>query len=641
MNQEINYIEQVANLLHKNNSASFKQLLNNPKPLKKITFLNKVLPNINEYFITEKSDGERCLLFIRQNSIFYITGSTVTPIKINSSSQFNKIANSVFDCELINGETYIFDIIEFTSRNISKDPFEKRWSILQDIKPHINETSNNTKIHIKNIHKLTNANYQQKILDVYKHQSKKLKYEIDGIIFIQGGKNYNNTLNLKWKPPHLLTIDFLAIENGDSIILTNGINQYLQDVYKLQLTEIMQRLSKPFIIDDNYKPVPFCNSLKPNLFIVEKKNLLYSDANKIELGKNRLNGTIIELSYDLKDDKWILHRTRDDRILELKSGKYYGNNFKVAEDTFVSIINPLTFKDLTAKSVEHLQKNMYFQKQDDSYKYVKSFNNFVKSELIKKEANRKFIIELGIGRGGDLKKYIDNKIEYVLGIENDLDAIEELMERKHRIFKNDGLILNIVHADLTSSYIKVNNKIYESYSGVEKYIEYPPIHSIKANAIFCSFAFHYFVENAAASNNIISFIDHWLNEGCKLYITTFDGQKVFDFLKEKKWKWKTEKYMIEYIGKPPDKFNGFGHKIKTRLPFSNKIMEEYLVDFDNIEKIFKRKGISIHNSGSFLDFMAEYNMKFGENNKQKNIIPSDDDLDFIGLYKFVIFTKSN
>src|SRR6185436_2815278 len=299
-------------------------------------------------------------------------------------------------------------------------------------------------------------------------------------------------------------------------------------------------------ITDKYFPIPFYNSLMPNILQYE------ASAESADL-----HGHIIELSLDSKK-RWKFHRIRTDRDIELKSGKYFGNNYKVAETTLSAILNPLTFADLVSSKGVIISR-MYFKKQDDTYHHIKKFNNYVKRILISKHTSGN-VIDLASGRGGDLAKYVGSNAKHILMLETDINAIDEVINRKYTIKTTIPFDLNIFQIDLTHEY-KKNIKIIDAILP-NKLVDTLVNRSSKnggtlvnrssknggtlvdrssknggtlvdrssknGGTLFCHFAMHYFVETAKSATNIIRFIDHYLQKGELFIMTIFNGQRVFD-----------------------------------------------------------------------------------------------------------------
>lgn len=589
MNDIIKYI---GNKINKSWATSFKQLGNNPLALNKLNFTNDVLQNIENYYITDKSDGERVFLMINNTESKIIFSNSVLKIDLVMDSEY------IFDCEYINNTVYIFDVIIFKGKNVSNNNFKIRHDIILKFE--------NPSIKKKIFYPLDIQTYQNKLISLYKY-NKIAEYNTDGIIFTNITSNYKDTLNYKWKPVEYLTIDFLAVKdtsNSNNYILMVGITDKMFKQFGIKLQNNYSELIKslPFKTNNEYFPIPFYNSIAE----------VYTFNSKLDI-----HGHIVELSYIIDKKEWKFHRIRTDRDIELKTGKYFGNNYKIAELTLMSILNPLLLKDMI--SPKFLLSDSYFQKDNSEYKNVRKFNNYVKKMLISKFSGP--MIDLASGRGGDLNKYV-NITENLLMIEIDKNAIEELINRKYNILtKSDiGLNLSVLCLDLNTNY-KKNIETVESLS-YNKFIKN------KVPTIFCHFAFHYFVSNSDMANNIISFISHFLQTNGSFIITIFDGSKVFNLLNQNNGKWKEDKYYIKFSKSVKSNiFKGLGTMIKVKLPFSEKLYEESLIDLFALDTIFKKHKMFRKEELNFANINFN-NQSFSESDKK-----------FISLYKYVIYEK--
>lgn len=612
-------INEIANKLNKKWVTGFKALGNNPTPLTKTIFIKDVIPNIDNYYLTIKADGLRCFLLINESYIKYITSENTKYVQIPNtfSEQY------IFDCELVNDIIYIFDVIVYKNENIAFEAFTSRYKKMLDFETILNN-KNITDIRIKQFYKLNIKDYQKTIINLHNY---KKSYKTDGLIFVESTKDYNLTVNLKWKPPEMLTIDFLAIRIKDNqYILLNGIKSNIMKQFRLTPNTIFLNMVDSLLIKANkdYAPVPFYNSLKPSIY------------HYIHTNSEDLNGHIIELSLD-KNINWVFHRIRHDRDMELKNGYYYGNNYKVAETTLASILNPLLLKELTAPC-KILTQSIYFKKQDSEYKSVKHFNNYVKMLLIKRYKNT-HIIDLASGRGGDLNKYIEIEAKSLLMLEIDKDAIEELINRKYSILtksSNLGCNLAILQMDLNTSYKNNITKITDNFININDFFIEDLNLNKKTNVVFCHFALHYLLKSEKSAQNIVSFISHYLEKNGSFVVTIFNGQSVFNLLKKNKGKWESgKKYMIKFKTNNTI-FSGFKNTIDVLLPLADKPYEEPLIDLLALDKLFKKEHIFRTEEKDFGDMLEEYSNYHKE---QYNNLSPDDKI-FIGLYKYVIYTKS-
>lgn len=625
-------MDYIYRLLKKNNVGSFKKLGNNPSALTKFLYISKVLPSIDEYFITDKADGDRAFLLIFDKEKKYITS------KGEFSLDMNVTFKGVFDCEYVNEVFYIFDVLEYNNENVSYKTFADRYKILLEVQNVLQKSSITHKpknIAVKKFRELTNANYKEEISAGF---AEKRPYKIDGLIFTQRGANYNNTQNLKWKPPEQLTIDFLYLDK----VLWVGIDKKSWKQYGFPLPNNYARLIAPFVngimngelIVKDYFPVPFeCSlgnySTKP----INLNNLKSTNSGNLEK-------KIVELSWDKKKDSWIFHRIRDDREGELKSGHYYGNNYRVAEQTLQSALNPLTIDELVTDKTK-LTKDFYFEKSDDSYKAVRKFNNYVKDVIIK-QYKSSYVMDMASGKGQDLLKYSSSGVRQLLMLELDINAIDEIINRKYDILgklyvnnlkaaintrrnKDTGLLLYIEQMNLNNSW-KDNASAVDKLVGVKK-----------PGVLFCNFALHYMMIDKTHMENICAFINHFLDKGSEFIFTALNGEKVFDLIKKQPFKVEG-RYLIELVDKTTkdtsSKFKGF-EKINVLLPCSPTPYEEPLINLHELDKVFNKYNIIRIEHKPFdnlLSNFAEYKAEF-----YKDL--SDKDKEFIGLYSYTVYKK--
>jgi hypothetical protein len=233
------------------------QISNISKERKDIESVPSILKN---YTVTEKADGERCLLYITNVGKAYLISYSMKVIFTGSTTKEKECWNSIVDGELImydkNRELIFlfaaFDIYYVGGRkknsNVRNLPFtsydgtilETRLSILKQfhnvvaLTPVAKNISDSCKFHmkVKNFHYYSEIenksifNASAKIWNV----RETFPYEVDGLIFTPmdygvGGSKMGETYELngkftwkysfKWKPPKYNTIDFLVTTEKD------------------------------------------------------------------------------------------------------------------------------------------------------------------------------------------------------------------------------------------------------------------------------------------------------------------------------------------------------------------------------------------------------------------------------------------
>ena len=631
---------------------SFKRLGNNAVSLTKFFFISTILNNLDNYVLTDKTDGLRTFLILnRHRDCVYINGETHQYISLRGLGlqKYQVNGTYILDCEYARDEEgymnfYVFDVLVYENRNVSWEPFKQRLQYLKQIQSKFNLYTN-TPIQIKFFSQLRSGNYQSIIQKVYDGLSK-TPYETDGLIFTSLDSNYYKTKNYKWKPVEKLTIDFFCIRNPlktpQDYLLFNGItDQHFQQLgfsFSSDYLDLMKSVQDIIPLKINgtklemtFFPCLFQTNLTPNNqscfhdFHFEPKNL---------------HGKIVELSYDSIKCQWIFNRIREDRQEALNNGTYYGNYLKIAELNFASLLNPLTIGIMTAanQQKQELLQKFYFKKDDSSYLFVRKMNSYVKRTLINKFAkNNEKLIDLGSGKGQDLLNYYQAGVRNLLILEYDRDAIDEITKRKYEYmneytvepmdlstYQSNHTYLKTIQMDLNQDFTK-NTKIISEKT-------YGQFTKNTAQSIFCNFAFHYFIETIENLLNIASLIDYYLIEnGGTFIMTILDGEKVQKLLKNGKWQINHSnsnkpKYLIESI---------HDTKIRILLPCSSTMYEETLVDDRIMDDIFKNFGmtcIEAQNHDILLDEFQKDKPHF------YNKLDEHDKF-FIGLYKYKIYKK--
>jgi hypothetical protein len=673
----------ISNKLYLNNfkqKSGLKKLLNNVIELNSELYYKKIVPDINNYYLTDKIDGLRCIIYISEymdNIDIKLVANKLYQIKeYNYNIDENNNSKPLFtilDCELIinknddNNENnkvlslndiniYIFDIITYESNDIGFKPFEKRYELLTKIKDKITNLHKN--IDYKEFIRLDN-NYKTQIKDFYHNKEKSNKYEIDGLIFTPANEtkiyddtnikkintNYNNMIGYKWKPIEHMSIDFYMVKLSNNIfnklqknkpfntlntqlkkdsniyILFSGISKY--DFDKLNLTYL------PYynqIIDYKYHnklyfPIQFSPSDDPY-------NYIYIDS------KTDLDNKIGEFLYDTINKKWILKKIRTDRDVELLRGEYFGNYFKISELIWNSINNPLTLDMLTSDNTS------YFINDDNTfYKAQRSFNSFVKSKLIENIISKElydynkldWVIDLAAGKGQDLARLVNYGFKNGLFIDNDKNALMELINRKYnlRTKTKSNMKIYTQNIDLTKSYIDIISNINTF-----------EINKESIDIIICNFAIHYIISDNEKLINIIKLLDYYLKPGGRFIFTCFNGHKIFKLL-ENTNNWNSYennnlKYSIKKLYNNTS-FLNTGLQIDVLLPFSNnQYYTEYLMNLDYILKSFNDNNFISEISLSFNHFLNDFQI---ENPNAFNKL-SESDIEYIGLYQFNVIKKN-
>lgn len=604
-----NELSTIADVLGANRkNCTIKRLLPQVETLNKDIW-REMYPPIGLY-MTLKVDGIRSILHYYKKKCLILNDN----IKI-CQLEIKHINQVLLDGELVGSEFLAFDLIKYNDNSFINEQFPNRIAQLPDICNLLSMKQCDFTITAKP-YVLLDATYKEQIKNILVTQ-----YKHDGIIFVNPAGNYKETKCYKWKPPAMITIDFMVKKYKSAYYLFVGINynQYMK--LCLSFCEHYDDIF-PNIDMENIFPIQFSPASNPYVYYVD-----YIDLDSCV-------DQICEFSWDTSNNQWILHRTRDDRKKDVLSGEYFGNNFYVAEMNWLNIIDPFPLEQL----LDGCTSDGYFStEKKDMYMSQVAVNTKMKETLIKKYcANAEWVMDIGTGHGQDLKRYANAKIRNLIVVEKDVQAIVELIRRRHTIFEKlpQGFSINIERYDLNTTPFETILDNICTYNHNQPTADSDYMYSDIIDVCVCNFAAHYFMATEESAHNFIN-----LTKSAKVVIITgFDGRRVYDRLHDfgfgESWSLNEgdiRKYEITKLYKSAN-FESYGQKISVLHPFSDgKKYEEYLMNWDWIHKQYELDGSTWHmetvHANTYCDEI--YNAK----------LLTKEDREYLELYGGIILTK--
>ena len=416
--------------------------------------------------------------------------------------------------------------------------------------------------------------YSDLIWNKYNQSHNNIPYKLDGLIYTPINSDYiSNSMKsdlkeFKLKPIEHLTIDFYIkfernSKTGEFIILydnTKSKSEYCKCYLYINDTSNKSK-HVPILFREKYQEHYTYIQIKDNIVLSSKNEILEDNI-------------VVEFSYNSSNDKyfrWIPNRIRYDKtdIIE-KYSKNYGNNELTASYNWNIITNPITFedikllannyKDYKKKIISTINNNIKFYDFKTGYVLpMRAFHNWLKHTLIfnycrnlsnSKNSKGKNVLDIGIGKGGDLYKLYSAGINKVVGIDIDnnsfnipngtIDKFKNLPE----IYKKNINILpkNLINNSINGIFIKANAAFDFS---VEKQLSiYPDLSQSNINfikkhimhnkfdIINCQFAVHYMFEKRDYVLNFFNNINKLLTSNGYLLLTCFDGDLLMKTLKK-------------------------------------------------------------------------------------------------------------
>ena len=524
----------------------YKRALPQPINLKK-----RFIEDMDGYAVTNKLNGIRMIGVILNGNLY---GIDMVSNVVKIGTKIPEILNgTVFDAEYFQKELHIFDILFRSNKDMREYNFDMRYTAIQDTLNKMNVEG----VYVKRFFmspSLT-ANIRSAIEVV---QILPIEYN-DGIIFTPIHLPYFNTKIYKWKPPQMLTIDFYASKIGN-------------DEWKLQVSGKQRRRDNITALVV-FSPDKKFNDKKFNGIIKSKENIT---------GIGEYHWSPEEMTF--KFDRFRMDKTDP-------------NFIDVANDVWEDIVDPITLENLLS----------FIDGQ--SYDPLRRYHNSIKRELIMKYAfNQNNVLDLGIGKGGDLQKYQMAKIGNLYGVEPNVQFMEELERRYDGMTPSPNFRLQIV-----------NTKAQDT-SNIMK-----GINSIKVDIASMFFSLSFFFENNHAFSGLIQTLSKTVIKDGYFIGTTIDGEMVRSALKGQS----SLRLGNVTITKAYNDFTGniqFGNAIYFKYEGSETVAEEQredLVDWD-----------------MFVDKLSEHGFALQESLRFKPVVwLNSDENTLSGFYRTFVFKR--
>ena len=337
---------QIAKITHANRPENYldryglKQLCNQPKNLTRNVFDSHVKNNVANFYVSDKADGERCLVVFMQKKVQIILSNKV----VNMTNVFGEAPTkemTVLDAEIANMKRlYIFDVLVDNGNSVTDQSFKVRQGMI-DKYVSLNVGGHGGSFIKKKLIRLDTMNWKTQIYEMYKRNR---DYKIDGLIFTPIDGSYFSMTVYKWKDPSELTIDFMIVKPPSDISMKYP--QKVGHTLYMLFSGISEKDNKIALID-NYSQIMSGIRYSKNYFPIQfqPQFLFYSQDNALH---HKVGEFIWKKDVPSSDKgEWILYRVRPDKSILVKKGLAYGNNYRIAKEIFDMYYNPLTIEMLT------------------------------------------------------------------------------------------------------------------------------------------------------------------------------------------------------------------------------------------------------------------------------------------------------
>lgn len=480
-------------------------------------------------------------------------------------------------------------------------------------------------------------------------------YILDGLIFQPLDQQYitnqreSKLFEYKWKPPQKNSIDFYI--------------QFERDKTTGNILTVYDNSNDDYVRNKSYRICKlYCGKFNsqrevPELFNEDKQMYwayLFLDGGEVRDADGNIitDGTVVEFYYnDQKGEdiiiperfRWEPIRTRYDKTESvLRFHRKYGNNLDVAMKVWRSIQNPILYADfqdlakgnnpqinqffydikveLLRKRIGHelittvTQQNVYYQKIKKNAESMRTFHNWIKSNIIYTYCNKQYkndvpqsVLDIGCGVGGDIMKFYYVAVAYYVGVdiakEGIFSAVNGAISRYNNSRKNKPNFpkMEFIHADCgTKLTYDDQNRVLGGMNNENRLLinKYFGSQSSQFDIVNCQFVMHYFLKDQLTWDNFKSNLNKTLKPGGFFIATHFDAKRVMEYIgnEQSKAEFITDdkgkkQKLFEIINKyqEPEKNKPIGPGAAIDLFAAwmfneGEFVTEYLVDIDYIWK---------------------------------------------------------
>lgn len=216
-------------------------------------------------------------------------------------------------------------------------------------------------------------------------------------------------------------------------------------------------------------------------------------------------------------------------------------------------------------------------------KVMRSFHNKVKSSILQhavnmsaihnKNSHERCLLDVGVGRGGDMFKWDRCDIQNVIGYDPDEASIEEA-RRRH------------LHSNLT-----LRNYIFIRCNDICELNQ--PEQSM--DVVSCQFAIHYFFSSPETFSSFVESVYTLLKPGGVFVGTFMDGDLIMNLTNNGMYEFVNTASLV-YLPKPTLVANDFGCPVKVHLTGTlyfgeNTVSNEFLVKKEVLKKACESTGM--------------------------------------------------
>jgi hypothetical protein len=585
------------------------------------------------YAVTDKADGVRKMLFVNGDGEMYFVTSRLS--LENANSVCRPMKGTLLDGEFVEGGLYaVFDAYFFKGEDCRGEKLNARLDKVRESVKALAECSP-YKIVAKTFY--TEPTVQQSCA---KCLTAKHPYTTDGLIFTPVDKpvgvNYDGApppnkaytwaMALKWKLPVQTTIDFLVKVqeklDGKNLVVLNVLYRGSKN-WALPQTALLEQSTHIHASKEGIRPFLTEEDSASHLCYL---NVVNGDMVTPE-GEVVRSGDVVEFSYRPdQPDLWKWQPTK------VRVDKETPNTYVTAYNNWNAIFHPID-ADVLQGTTAVPDPHKYYVGNHKTMKELRQFHRYVKGKLLEQavalvHADEKtasvHLIDLGVGQAGDLNRWRNLKISFVLGLDINRDNITNRQEGAciRYLTTNKGPMRAIFAVkdvsaklfELTPPEQELDQLIVNGVFGkvskasVEKYPNLALHYGVPFQITSCMFCIHYMFESRSKLTQFVDNVAEVTAVGGYFVGTAWDGKDVCALLRsvQKNESVTLDRFTItkryaqsEFVGDP-----AVGYAIDVSQHTFHPTTE-YLVDFQGLTTLLLRRGFKVVEIKSFRAYYTD------------------------------------
>lgn len=394
----------------------------------------------------------------------------------------------------------------------------------------------------------------------------------------------------------------------------------------------------------------------------------------------------------VREDKTRIYRSTEDK------SKSTANDMSTARNIWRSIHEPVSESMITGNEivpnampnnkVDRIlgMDNTYYARDIPrfhllSFNMLEFHNKVVKKNLYDRppENKRGRLLELACGQVGDLSQWMSSNYKLVVGIDlvkhNVVNAdsgcyarvLKRLQKAKKEGKKLDFPTMAFIVGDCGKDLTHLDSGAIDDDESKEvaqwifrgkgpSYIKdkFKCANSTSFDVVSCQFAIHYFWQNKEMLRTFLKNVSHFLTSGGHFLCTFMDGETVHESFRDIKRNFngaivnkgvshKTVSWAIEKKYETYKDDDVFGKAIDVYLQNTNQTIQEYLVNFKELQKIALEYGLSHEDADSemFSRTLDQYRDSTERNVRRQvdSILMDNAQTRFLGFNRWAVFKK--